>query len=267
MTQSTSRTGYSQEQYDRQLAGYRQYENVPWGVLEDQLHGSALGDCTGMTVLDLGGGSGLRARQSLDHGAIAVDVVDVSPEMMQLGKNIEESLGRGPDTLQWFEADVSRPEILSRLPLRYKTDGYDMVMANWLFDHAGSTEVLDGMMQSCVKYLKPGGRFIGTRILNGPGTPAASDGKYGVTYNNLVDIPGGVSFRYKVHVDHPVEFEAASMAVTYDPKKINEFHSRYGLEDTQFEPFESASWIRSDPDYWKLFTDCPNFAVVKAKKT
>lgn len=29
-----------------------------------------------MNVLDLGGGNGLRARQAVDHGAIAVDVVD-----------------------------------------------------------------------------------------------------------------------------------------------------------------------------------------------
>lgn len=45
-----------------------------------------------------------------------------------------------------------------------------------------------------------------------------------------------------------------------------EFHERYGLEDAQIEPFESASWVRSDPEYWKLLLEAPNFAVVKAKK-
>lgn len=76
MLNSTSRLGFSQDHYANQLDGYRQYENVPWGILEHQLQESALGDCSGMTVLDLGGGQGLRARQAIDHGAVAVDVVD-----------------------------------------------------------------------------------------------------------------------------------------------------------------------------------------------
>lgn len=76
MADSTSRLGYSQDEYDNQMQGYRQYDNIPWGILEHALQESALGDCTGITVLDLGGGQGHRARQAIDHGAIAVDVVD-----------------------------------------------------------------------------------------------------------------------------------------------------------------------------------------------
>lgn len=76
MPPSTSRLGLSQDHYISQLDGHRQYENAPWGILEHQLQESVLGDCSGMTVLDLGGGQGLRARQAIDHGAIAVDVVD-----------------------------------------------------------------------------------------------------------------------------------------------------------------------------------------------
>lgn len=192
--------------------------------------------------------------------------------MMQAGQKIEQSLRRSNELVKWFEADASRPDDLARLPLRYKEEGYDMVMANWLFDHAGSLEVLDGMMRSCVAYLKPGGRFIGTRLLNSATTPASKDGKYGVSYKDQVALPagggggGGVAFRYKVHVDPPVEFEAGSMAVTYDSGKMGAFHEKYGLEDTQIEAFEKASWIRSDPDYWKLFLEEPNFAVVKARK-
>lgn len=177
---------------------------------------------------------------------------------MQVGREIEEKLGRGTKILQWFEADLSDPENLVRLPLRYKQQGYDMVMANWLFDHAGSPEILEGMIKSCVAYLKPGGVFIGTRIYNSTQTPGSKDGKYGVTYKDHVKIPGGVAFRYKLHVDPPIEFEAASMEVTYDPSKMNEFHSRYGLEATQVEPFEKAPCIMSDLEYWKLFLELPN---------
>lgn len=293
MPTSTSRLGFSQDHYVSQLDGYRQYENVPLGILEHQLQESALGDCSGMTVLDLGGGQGLRARQAIDHGAVAVDVVDstktfsilkarllyrnlsyltllalVSPEMMQAGQKIEEALGRGSKLLQWFEADVSRPEDLARCSLRFEDEGYDIVMANWLFDHAASMDVLDGMMRSCVAYLKPGGRFLGTRTYGSTMTMAGRDGKYGLSFKDHAEVPGGggVTFRYTIHVDPPAEFEAGSMDVTYRPEKMVAFHERYGLEDTQIEPFENASWIRSDPEYWKLLLEEPNFAVVKARK-
>lgn len=190
----------------------------------------------------------------------------VSPEMMQLGQDMEGLLGRGTSTVQYFEADVSSPESLSHLPLRYRKQGYDMVMANWVFDHAGSPEALDGMLRSCVDNLKPGGRFIGTRIYNSLDAPAVSDGRYGVTYKNHEKIPGGVSFRYRIHVDPPVEFDAVSMEDSYNPGQWSTTHARYGLEDLQIEPFENASWVRSDPEYWKVFTDFPVFAVVKARK-
>lgn len=76
MATSAPRAEYSKDQHAKQAGRYGQYEHTPNGVLEHQLHDSALGDCAGITVLDLGGGQGLRARQAIDHGAIAVDVVD-----------------------------------------------------------------------------------------------------------------------------------------------------------------------------------------------
>lgn len=66
---------------------------------------SALGDCTGAHVLDLGGGTGLRARQALEAGAASVDVVDLSPEIMRVGE--EETAETLP--IRWFTADVSKP--------------------------------------------------------------------------------------------------------------------------------------------------------------
>lgn len=76
MAATAARVGYSKEQHARQTDGYGKYVDVPFSVLEHQLHAAALGDCTGITVLDLGGGQGLCARQVIDHGAAAVDVVD-----------------------------------------------------------------------------------------------------------------------------------------------------------------------------------------------
>ncbi|KAK2599574.1 hypothetical protein N8I77_011315 [Diaporthe amygdali] len=266
MATAASRAGYSKEQHAHQTDGYGQYVDIPFSTLEHQLHASALGDCSGITVLDLGGGQGLRARQVIDHGAAAVDVVDLSPEMMQAGQKIEESLGRGDKVIHWFEGDVSKPESLATVPLRFKEEGYDMVMANWLFDHAGSMDILDGMFRSVVAYLKPGGRFVGTRVIHGHTSPAATTGKYGYIYEDFEEIPGGMAYRYTLHVKPPVQYDGASMEVTYDPALISEFHAKYGLVDTELEPSESASCLQEDPEYWSLFIERPSMAVVKSKK-
>ncbi|KAI0132849.1 methyltransferase-like protein [Xylariales sp. AK1849] len=242
-------------EYDSQAATYNDYNSQPLGILESQLLTSALGDCAGLTVLDLGGGTGLRARQVIDAGAAAVDVVDLSPEMLRLGEEHEISLGR--DMIKWYEADVSKP--LGHLPLR----SYDLVMANWVFDHATSIEVLEGMWQNVVANLKPGGRFVGVRSGN-PKAPAVITGKYGATYKDWEDIPGGIKFRYAVASKPPIEFEAASMEVSYSGS--TEMHRKFGLEEVELEPYHNAEATRKNPEFWKLFLDEPSLAVVKAKK-
>ncbi|KAK7699817.1 hypothetical protein SLS64_011429 [Diaporthe eres] len=266
MATPEARVGYSKEQHAHQTDGYGRYIDTPFATLEHQLHAAALGDCTGITVLDLGGGQGLRARQVVDQGAAAVDVVDLSPEMMQAGQKIESSLGRGEEVIHWIEGDASKPESLAGLPLRFKEQGYDMVMANWLFDHAGSMDTLDGMFRSVVAYLKPGGRFVGTRVIHGHTSPAATTGKYGYIYKDFEEVPGGMAYRYTLYVDPPVSYDGASMEVTYNPALVSEFHARYGLEDTELEPSGSASCTREDPEFWKMFIDRPSMAVVKARK-
>lgn len=185
---------------------------------------------------------------------------------MEMGQKMEEALGRGDKVLHWFEADVSKPDEMAHLPLRFKHEGYDMVMANWLLDHAGSMEVLDGMLRSVATYLKPGGRFIGTRVFNSPKAPAAISGKYGISFKDFDEIPGGMAYRYELHIDPPIQYDAASMEATYKLAKVAELHAKYGLEDTQVEPNENASCIRSDPGYWKSFLDEPYMAIVKARK-
>lgn len=76
MTDSASRGAYDKVQHENQANAYKQREEFPKDLLEHQLQDAALGDCKGLTVLDIGGGQGLRARQAIDYGAAAVDVVD-----------------------------------------------------------------------------------------------------------------------------------------------------------------------------------------------
>ena len=242
--------------YDNSASTYNSYvTDLPQGILETQLIASALGDCSGQTVLDLGGGTGARARQAVDAGAISVDVVDITPGMLRAGQAVETSLGR--NKINWYEADASRP--LDHLPLQQ----YDVVMVNWLFDHAANLESLEGMWQNTTKYLKPRGRFIGVRSGN-PRAAAYQSGKYGVIYKNLEPFPHGVKLHCTILTNPPLDFEATLMDVVYTGS--TEMHTKYGLEDVQLEPFENAEAVRNNPDFWALYLEQPPMVVVKARK-
>ncbi|KAI1081505.1 S-adenosyl-L-methionine-dependent methyltransferase [Whalleya microplaca] len=249
------------KEYDDQATAYDDYlTTLPYGIMETQLVGSALGDCTGARVLDLGGGTGARARQALAAGAAAVDIVDLSPEMLRIGESIEAALKRREGAVRWLVADVSKP--LDHLPLRRE---YDLVMANWVLDHARTVDELEGMWRNIAAYLRPGGRFVGVRSGN-PRAPCVANGevKYGITYKDFVDVPGGVHFRFVVHSNPPIEFEASSMEVSYSGSTA--MHEKFGLCEVETEPYENAEIVRSDPEFWKLLIDDPSLIVVKAKK-
>jgi SAM-dependent methyltransferase len=243
------------EAYDAIANKYFDYASVPYGILETQLFTAGLGDCAGLTVLDLGGGNGLRARQAIDNGAKIVDVVDLSQEMMNVGKEIEASLGR--KQINWHQGDISQP--LDHLSL----GSYDLVMANWVFDHAASVQVLESMWQNVVSHLKPAGLFVGVRM-GDMHAPAILSGKYGSTLKEFESIPGGIRYHVVLHSNPPMEFEATSMETSYTGS--TEMHIRYGLENVETVAPEDMEIVKSDHEFWKDFLDRPSMAVVKARK-
>jgi ubiquinone/menaquinone biosynthesis C-methylase UbiE len=244
--------------YDSLAANYDQYyASITSSVLEGQLIGTALGDLTGLTVLDLGGGTGIHARRAIEQGAVAVDLVDVSPGMIKVAEDVEKSLGR--NIIRVFEADVAKP--LSHLPLR--PEGYDVVMANWVLDFAEASDVLEAMFRNVVDHLKNGGLFVGVRVAN-PYSANLETGKYGVTYTRLQPFPGGVKYHVTIHCDPPLDFDAASLELLYSGS--TEAYEKAGLANVEVVPFEEMRAVQDDPDYWKEFLEDPFFAVVKAVK-
>ena len=154
------------EMYDNFAPQYEAIENLPGSTLYQQLVEHALGsDCSGLTVLDLGGGMGLHARKAIDRGAAFVDNVDNSPKMIEFGKAIDERLGRAKDRIRWFLGDISEPlERSAESPL--DEDGYDIVMVNWTFEHAETMKELEAMWANSAAFCKPGGKFISIRMAN-----------------------------------------------------------------------------------------------------
>jgi ubiquinone/menaquinone biosynthesis C-methylase UbiE len=244
-------------EYEAQAADYENLYTVasPFARLDTELFTSALGHPDGAVVLDLGGGAGTRARQAVDAGAKAVDVVDFSKEMMRQGQDIETKLNR--DAIRWFEADVSKP--LDHLPLQPQ---YDMVIVGWTFDHVSSMEMLEGMWQNIAKYLKPGGRFINVRVAD-PRAPSLVSGELGAVFKEFEEIPGGVKYRY-AFPGTSIDIEAASMEASYSGS--TEMHEKYGLVDVKTQPYEETEVVKENPDIWKSFLERPGMAVVTATK-
>lgn len=244
--------------YDKSAVNYNDYSALPSGQLELQLITIALGDCTGLAILDIGGGTGLHARSAMDQRAASVDIVDISPGMLRIGQSMARSLGRD-HAMRFFEADVSKS--LDHLPLR--EEGYDLVMANWIFSFADTRELLQGMFRNIVRYLKPGGRFIGVRDAD-PYSPALKSSKYGGTCKWVKEIPGGVKYLCVIHCTPPLEFEGSSLEIIYSGS--TEMYEEFGLKNVSIVPYESAEVIQKDPEFWQLFLERPNLAVVQAVK-
>lgn len=257
---SLSQQEKAKKDYDSSAGIYDDYSLLPSGRLESQLIKLALGDCTGLSVLDLGGGTGLHAREAIDLGASRVDIVDVSAEMLKIGREMEKSVGREPGvTTRFFEADISKS--LSHLPLR--EGGYDVVMGNWIFSFADKMEILESMFRNIGTYLKPGGRFVGVRDAD-PWSPALASKKYGGSCKWVERIPGGVKYMCVLHCSPPIEFEGACLEVIYSGS--TEIYERFGLDDIRTIPYEDTEIVQQDPEFWQLFVERPNLAVVQAKK-
>lgn len=241
------------DNYNGNAESYDQFSTTPLGTLEQQLFDLSIVNCGGQRVLDLGGGTGLRARDALRAGARAVDVVDISHEMMRVGKEYEKSIGR--DRITWYHGDVSKP--LDHLSL----DPYDMVVANGIFDHAHTAEELEWMWSNAAAYLKPSGCLVANR--NNPLSKAAVNGKYGVVFSDFKNIPGGLSYRYHMVTDPPLMFDSMGLETYYSGSL--EIPGQY-FEDFQVVPWGQTPIVRSDFDFWKDYLADPILYIFTARK-
>lgn len=255
-THTMSTADQVKEDYHKHAETYSGYNILPAGLFESAIIKTALGDCTGLVILDLGGGSGIHAREAIDAGAQRVDIVDISPEMMQVATDTEKSLGRD-GRIRTLEGDAAKP--LDHLAL----GTYDIVMANWLFDHAGSIETLEGMWKNITKHLKPGAKFLGIRGAD-PKSPSLLDGKYGFLTKNFRDMPGGVAYTVEMRNDPPWEFEGTSLEISFSGSFA--LHEKYGLEKVSAVPYEDQEMVKEDPEFWRLFLEHPPYAVVQGFK-
>ena len=272
-------------QYDTFAPVYLSVEDLPCAKVEASLILTALGDCTGLSILDLGGGNGLHARRAVaSANAASVDVVDISREMLRIGADIEVAKtaeSGAPSRIRWFEADLSRSLVEQTVkPLdsadgdgsadggaKLRSDGYDVVMANWLFDHATSMADLRGMYENVARYLKPhGGKFIGVRVYNiDAGYITNGNGKYGALFKDVERMESEPGYKYQVgmqlRVDEPAfYFGATSMDETLTLRDGEEggMGRELGLGQYWVVPPAETDVVKGDEEYWGEFVAAPN---------
>lgn len=185
-------------------------------------------------------------------------MVDISAEMLHVGEKEAAKTGIG-GRIRWLEADVSQD--LGHLGLR---ESYDIVQANWVFDHAKDIETLERMFTNAMAYLKPGGLFICVHIVN-PRSQILEGKKYGVTYTDLEDMPGGLKYRVTLWAtDPPFKFGGTSLEVLYSGSL--EMYKKFGLVDVKVVPIEETELARKDPEFWKDCVQEPIIEFVTALK-
>jgi SAM-dependent methyltransferase len=107
-----------------------------------------VGPLAGQRVLDLAGGFGFYTRLLKQHGAAQVLGIDISPEMVRLGRAQEQAEPLG---VTYQVGNATALPVLS---------AFDLVTAIYLLNYASSPDQLRGMCRSAYNNLAPGGRFV-----------------------------------------------------------------------------------------------------------
>ncbi|KAK1833054.1 S-adenosyl-L-methionine-dependent methyltransferase, partial [Podospora conica] len=237
-------------------------EHLPSGRLEKAGVRAALGDCTGLCILDLGGGTGLHVGTAIDAGASRVDVVDISEGMLRVGKAKHASL----DRVFWHIADVTQPletQSLDILP----PGSYDVVMGNWVMDHAGTDEALRGIWRNISAFVKTGGRFVGVRQLAVGSVDARfvnGQRKYGAVASDFETVEGGIEYTVTILTDPPFSFKGSARDDSMG--MINTIPGEVGFAELELLKLETTDVVREDPAFWADFLEAPHFGVAFGRK-
>jgi SAM-dependent methyltransferase len=107
-----------------------------------------LGELDGLDVLDIACGEGFYTRLLKRAGAAHVTGADISPAMIALAKELEQSDELG---IEYLTADVAELAQLGE---------FDLVSAAYLLHYAPDVSTLNAMCRNIAAQLRPGGRFV-----------------------------------------------------------------------------------------------------------
>lgn len=258
----------SQDHYEQLADQYESLEETPLAHVGREMVQIALGDCRGKLILDLGGGSGLRAREAIDLGAARVDNVDLSRAMLNRCNAIEERMGRKSEgRLLCYEANCFQS--LDHLPLARGENGegmYDIVMVIWTFDHASTVAELETGWRNVARYCRSGGKVISLGISN-PLKQSPNASKYGVELSNIEAVEGGAKFTYSPKTSLPFSCNVEAIEAHYDIDRTRAIAKKMGIPKLdEISPAETAV-VKKDEQFWQDFVELPSFYCVVGTKS
>lgn len=157
-----------------------------------------LGDPRGLSVLDLACGQGFYARRARQRGAATVVGVDLSAEMVAAALRQED---REPLGIRYVQADaaLADPAELGQ------PQGFDRVLALFLFNYADSPAALLRQSEAVARCLRPGGQLIA--VVPNPAFRCgeSSSERYGFRSTLLEQRAEGNRFQVEVLVEPPFQ--------------------------------------------------------------
>jgi SAM-dependent methyltransferase len=135
------------QQYDAIGEAYEGFKGLPleqYVVVPGFLH--MVGDVRGKSVLDLASGTGFYSREFKRRGATEVLGIDISGEMVDVARRLEE---RDPLGVRYEVGDVAELPSLGQR--------FDIVLAVQLFNYADDIATMERMCRTAHRSVKPGG--------------------------------------------------------------------------------------------------------------
>ncbi|MEV8289698.1 class I SAM-dependent methyltransferase [Streptomyces niveus] len=151
-----------ESQFDTVVAAYEHsMEEMPFRThVEQWSFLNALGDTRGLSVLDLGCGSGLYVRKLRRDGAARVVGIDESAAMVDYARRREEREHVGVEYLAVNASDPAAGTVPG-------IDGaFDLVTAVYVLPYAPTFEALQGLCATARRALRPHGGRLVTAVLN-----------------------------------------------------------------------------------------------------
>lgn len=233
---------YQNTNFNRPLFQYAAY----WSFFQN------LGDLSNMNALDLACGEGLVTRELKKRGAIIVEGVDSSSEMIRLANAVEKKEKAGI---------MYRLDTVGELG---KIGDFNLITAAFLLHYASSVQELEKMCEDCFINLSRGGTFLA--LNNNPIHPLSNDSKYG-NLISCVNIPPNEGD--KLNITHSVSDRNVKFTNYYWDKETYECSlKKVGFSEVEWLPVKVSEegYIKFGNEYWVNFLKAPFFVIIKCKK-
>ncbi|KAL4860571.1 hypothetical protein BDV12DRAFT_181368 [Aspergillus spectabilis] len=229
-------------QYNKIGGHYSALKQLPLGLLELAAVKQHIGDVRDLDVLDLACGTGDYSRKLVEWGARKVVGLDISEGMV----NKARRRFAGDNRLDFRVADCSKPLDVGK---------FDLVLAIWFLNYAGSAEELTNMWRNISRCLKPGGRCLGITINQDMLQQSVPDGpRFGLSLNIVEHVEGGVKFQICVHSSPLFMFESFML----EREIYEKCAEKAGIPNLNWMPPTDPMNPRVD---FESFLRCPHFRL------